>query len=63
MTQKVVIEIDLPVSCLKCKIAFMHEIENSGNPYNYGCGYLNIDVTDYTDRRAADCPLKINDEA
>ena len=59
MEQKAFIEIDLPSSCLECQLVFMHEVEDSENPYNYGCGYINIDVTEYTDRRHEECPLKI----
>jgi len=51
--------IEAPAACRECQIAFMHEVEGSGQPYNYGCGYTNIDVTDYTDRRHEQCPLLI----
>jgi len=55
---KAYIEIDLPESCHDCNIAFMHEVENSGLPYCYGCAFLNTDVTENTNNRRHDCPLK-----
>ena len=55
---KAVLEIPVPESCRECKIAFMHEVEESKKSYCYGCGYTNKDATGYTDKRAPDCPLK-----
>jgi len=40
MTQKAVIEMDLPPSCREYRIVFMHEVEDSPLPYCYDCGYL-----------------------
>jgi len=53
---KAYIEIDLPESCHDCPLRFIHE-DFDGNEI-IGCGYLNLDVTENTESRRHDCPLK-----
>ena len=54
---KAILEIPVPVSCKECRIAFFYADANEADVI--GCGYLNCDVTEYEDRRAPGCPLKI----
>jgi len=56
---KAFIEIDLPESCQNCPIRFIHEDIDENEVI--GCGYLNTDVTEYTESRHRDCPLKTAD--
>jgi len=56
---KAYIEIDLPESCHNCPIRFIHEDIDENEVI--GCGYLNTDVTEYTESRHRDCPLKTTD--
>jgi hypothetical protein len=56
---KAFVELPVPVSCKECRIAFFYTDVNEDDVI--GCGYLNCDVTEYEDRRAPDCPLKIKE--
>jgi hypothetical protein len=56
---KAFIEIDLPESCHNCPIRFIHEDIDENEVI--GCGYLNTDVTEYTESRHRECPLKTAD--
>jgi hypothetical protein len=56
------LEIPKPGSCKECLIAFMHTVDDVENNIDIdviGCGYTNIDVTEYTDRRHSECPLEL----
>jgi len=53
---KAYIEFDLPESCHDCPLRFIHE--DFDGIENIGCGITNIDVTENTENRRHDCPLK-----
>jgi hypothetical protein len=53
---KAVLELELPESCSACSLRFIHTGYNDNE--KIGCGYLNTDVTEYSDCRHHDCPLK-----
>jgi len=53
---KAIIEIDLPESCHDCPLRFIHTDIDENEII--GCGYLNLDVTEFTNNRRYDCPLK-----
>ena len=53
---KATLEFDLPESCSCCPIAFLYTDVNGDDCI--GCGYLNTDVTEHTENRHRDCPLK-----
>jgi len=53
---KAYIEIDLPKSCYDCPLRFIHT--DFDGVEIIGCGYLNLDVTEFTHNRRYDCPLK-----
>ena len=56
---KAFIEIDLPKSCAVCPLRFIHSDYEENEII--GCGYLNLDVTEFTNNRRYDCPLKTNE--
>jgi len=56
---KATIEFELPESCSCCPLRFIHSDYNDNEII--GCGYINTDVTEYTESRHRDCPLKTND--
>jgi len=53
---KAFLEFELPESCLCCPLRFIHTDIDENEVI--GCGYLNTDVTEYTNSRHHDCPLK-----
>ena len=59
MNIKALIEIDLPKSCSCCSLRFIHTDYNDNE--KIGCGYLNTDVTEYSENRHNDCPLIIHE--
>jgi len=56
---KAILEFDLPESCHNCPIRFIHT-DDDGNEI-FGCGYINTDVSEFTENRHRDCPLKTAD--
>ena len=56
---KVNLELEFPESCSCCSLRFIHTGYNDEEVI--GCGYLNCDVTEYTESRHFDCPLKTAD--
>jgi hypothetical protein len=59
---KAVIEMPVPASCKDCRISRIVFSYTVVNDDVIGCGYTDKDVTEYTDRRAPDCPLKITED-
>ena len=56
---KATIEFDLPESCSCCPLRFIHTDIDENEVI--GCGYINTDVTEFTESRHKDCPLKTAD--
>ena len=56
---KAVLELEFPESCSCCSLRFIHTDYDENEVI--GCGYLNTDVTEYTESRHRDCPLKTAD--
>jgi len=56
---KAVLELEFPESCSCCSLRFIHT--DFDDKEEIGCGYLNTDVTEYTESRHRDCPLKTVD--
>jgi len=56
---KAVLEMEFPESCSCCLLRFIHTGYDGDE--EIGCGYLNTDVTEYTESRHRDCPLKTGD--
>ena len=52
---KAILELELPESCSCCPLRFIHTDYDENEVI--GCGYLNTDVTEYTESRHCDCPL------
>jgi len=57
---KAVLEIEMPESCVKCKICNQSRQEtNTGSFYKlYECNLVFADVGMFNDKRCPDCPLK-----
>jgi len=53
---KVILELEFPESCSCCSLRFIHT--GYDDDEEIGCGCLNTDVTEYTESRHRDCPLK-----
>jgi gamma-glutamylcysteine synthetase len=53
---KAILELEFPESCSRCSLRFIHT--GYDDDEEIGCGYLNTDVTEYTESRHRDCPLK-----
>ena len=53
---KAIIEFEFPESCSCCPLRFIHTDIDENEVI--GCGYLNTDVTEYSESRHRDCPLK-----
>jgi len=56
---KAILEFELPVSCSCCPVRFIHGGYDDAEAI--GCGYTNEDVTENTESRHRDCPLKTAD--
>jgi len=53
---KATLEFDLPESCSCCPIRFIHG--GFDDVEEIGCGYTNENVSEFTESRNRDCPLK-----
>jgi len=56
---KAILELEFPGSCSCCSLRFIHA--GYDDEEEIGCGFLNTDVTEYTESRHRDCPLKTAD--
>jgi len=56
---KAILELEFPKSCSDCLLRFIHTGYNDDE--EIGCGFLNTDVTEYTESRHCDCPLNPSD--
>jgi len=56
---KAILELEMPMSCKDCRIAFLYTDVNGDDCI--GCACTNEDITEFTESRHKNCPLKTDD--